>query len=731
MNKSKMFPDSSDSSTRNEVEPNARRLALIANVEEIEKKSINEKTRKNYERRLGHLLAWLKANERSCERLERDGLADFLIGERCVIPVMLFLADRYMGEEGEEGGEGGEGERKGVGVGSLSQDFSAIGFCTKEKQREPNENLVKRFRIYLRGCAKDVAAKKQQGELKVEVGKAPVSFTNYKSICRSLCEKGELGSWLTLLLSWHLMNRINETTSISLDHIKGGGEDHILFIIPRQKNDQAGSRRKELRVYSHHEDPFLCPFVALGLYLLAGLSGETKLFGGKCESERSGFTRVLQHQLNLVKGKCATEDEDDQQEEEEERGKKRKRSVNAHGSHSIRKGAATFGGCGSTHTPSTLVICNRGGWSHGVIDRYVKQSESGDSYLGRCLRGVHRHSPGFATLPPHFASHDLTCVDDVVKSTFARSVCDKVGYPVLRLLLASLIHHKPKLLEVRPQFGTLLSCWDNNSADLPHVIVDVKSEFLTGTGIPPDVHHSIALAELHKESMEKMERVQQMLHAVPGLVKDSMTTYLDAFSAACGKVTPEFVMKQMDLRLKGLEEKLCQAVGVARPEGAAEDVAPSDPRPVGVGMGSLRSPLPPSFTLNADLLLPVLLWSWHHESDWKGVSATHKIPALRLLGGKDFSGLPNPFRERQRKLLCDMRFVVRQVLKRIEENDAGFSEALKNGSLTYTRVLEACQQVNIPKVPSKDAETEYQDNQAKLGVRALTKRLRWAKKHGL
>ncbi|KAF1793909.1 hypothetical protein GQ600_16797 [Phytophthora cactorum] len=84
-----------------------------------------------------------------------------------------------------------------------------------------------------------------------------------------------------------------------------------------------------------------------------------------------------------------------------------------YGTHSIRKGVATYASSGSTGGPSIISVCLRCGWSlGGVQDRYFRYEAAGDQYLGRVVAGLPQNSAQFAVLPPHFEDpRDLFVVD--------------------------------------------------------------------------------------------------------------------------------------------------------------------------------------------------------------------------------------------------------------------------------------------------------------------------------
>ena len=80
------------------------------------------------------------------------------------------------------------------------------------------------------------------------------------------------------------------------------------------------------------------------------------------------------------------------------------------GTHSNRKGAATYL-CGLSTSLSAVNIYLRAGWSVGSVqDRYIFAGPGGDQVVGRANAGLPINSKEFAILPPHFTSEGLKMV---------------------------------------------------------------------------------------------------------------------------------------------------------------------------------------------------------------------------------------------------------------------------------------------------------------------------------
>ncbi|EKX42864.1 hypothetical protein GUITHDRAFT_45184, partial [Guillardia theta CCMP2712] len=109
--------------------------------------------------------------------------------------------------------------------------------------------------------------------------------------------------------------------------------------------------RDPRRVYANPVYPEICPILALGIYLLCYLPDELSLFPGRSQYKR--FMQVLSKIMMPPNQSAAP--------------------ITAHlrslglqpedlGSHSIRKGAATYCSSGSTHCPSSSAVSERAGW---------------------------------------------------------------------------------------------------------------------------------------------------------------------------------------------------------------------------------------------------------------------------------------------------------------------------------------------------------------------------------
>ena len=85
------------------------------------------------------------------------------------------------------------------------------------------------------------------------------------------------------------------------------------------------------------------------------------------------------------------------------------------GTHSMRKGASTYGASGSTACPPSAALQLRAGWTlPGVQGTYLRYEAAGDMYVGRTVSGLPIDKPEFAILPPNFEGADTKLIRDAL-----------------------------------------------------------------------------------------------------------------------------------------------------------------------------------------------------------------------------------------------------------------------------------------------------------------------------
>jgi len=110
------------------------------------------------------------------------------------------------------------------------------------------------------------------------------------------------------------------------------------------------------------------------------------------------------------------------------------------GTHSARKGAATYCCNGTTDAPSIAAIHLRGGWKlEGVTHRYIRFDCAMDQKVGRTVAGLPVMSGKFAVLPPFFTGNCDSIVRDMVDRCFPNA--PDILQHTLRMCLASVVYH--------------------------------------------------------------------------------------------------------------------------------------------------------------------------------------------------------------------------------------------------------------------------------------------------
>ncbi|KAF0721804.1 hypothetical protein Ae201684_018910 [Aphanomyces euteiches] len=155
-----------------------------------------------------------------------------------------------------------------------------------------------------------------------------------------------------MLVSQHAPDELDaakfSTKHCSFDHISSEN-DAIGFIFHKTKTSQEGTKNKDPKhCYAYPEKPSVCLFLAIAIYLGCNRGvGDTALFPGSKQKDRFGKSL----------GRLLGDGSDHTDDVSCSSSSKKKRDL---GTHSIRKGAATFVSSGSTGGPSIVsVYCQR------------------------------------------------------------------------------------------------------------------------------------------------------------------------------------------------------------------------------------------------------------------------------------------------------------------------------------------------------------------------------------
>ena len=245
-----------------------------------------------------------------------------------------------------------------LGHGSYSTARSSLAFLYGEcgVSRELSENtkyLWKQMPIYQRGSARTAALQREALGMRTLEGKDPIPFAAFCHLAKILFKSKEpehVGLHLFLVLDWNMMSRAEQCVDSNIELI-GVEEDSLRFFVGKSKGDQEGMKHIDhpWHVYSVPSNPFICPVLALTKHLIANpqiLNGKCKLFEGSSQYTR--FNKLLGKIINSPEHRdefiCL------------------KMPPAYFGTHSIRKGAATFCATGVTSSPPIASICIRANW---------------------------------------------------------------------------------------------------------------------------------------------------------------------------------------------------------------------------------------------------------------------------------------------------------------------------------------------------------------------------------
>ncbi|ETI47820.1 hypothetical protein F443_08028, partial [Phytophthora nicotianae P1569] len=255
--------------------------------------------------------------------------------------------------------------------------------------------MEKELKQFFKGLKLQLATVQACGEGQVKVGKDPLSFELCEFLSSHLLElpgSDAIFARVYLVISWDLMCRSANAFGVRHSHIEWGG-DSLRVYFAHMKNDQGGDRPRDPRhVYANPLQPSVCPILALAIYWATStFDVGNRLFPGSDQYDR--FRKSLHRLL----------------EDERVSVELKRRGVNPNdlGTHSMRKGAATYCTSGSTACRSSTAVYLRAGWSlGGVQNTYLRYEAAVDMHVGRTVAGLPTNSHEFAILPPHFVEQD-------------------------------------------------------------------------------------------------------------------------------------------------------------------------------------------------------------------------------------------------------------------------------------------------------------------------------------
>jgi len=350
---------------------------------------------------------------------------------------------------------------------------------------EPSESFDLEASRIIRALKIVHSSTAQQGSIRPQKGKTPLSFENYCDLAKALIKSktsSAVFSHTVLTTMWNLMSRVSNTVTICKIHMEWR-DDALLIYFAHEKTDQTQSKPGDPRhIYANPFQPAICPILSLGMFFLIvdiTQSDEQPIFSGSNQYCR--FHKSLKNSFAEVMLGCSTA---------------------AYGTYSIRKGAATFASSGSTSCPSFAAISLRAGWSMGgVTSAYIHYHGAGDQHVGRTVCGLNPLHPSFAVLPPCF-KEDFDS-EPLLRTLFSNFDGQTPEFKkVLTMTTASVLYHvdwlKSNLDDDHPLFSTELFRIDFGRP--LNQLVECRNwrpgDVLRATGVPPHVQIMLNATEI-------------------------------------------------------------------------------------------------------------------------------------------------------------------------------------------------------------------------------------------
>jgi hypothetical protein len=524
------------------------------------------------------------------------------------------------------------------------RDGSECGYSTFNNHRAGLFNLFREYKhlmsaflqselsTYFRGLKRTIAERAADGAMKIKSGKDPLSFELYSALCEATIameEKEAVFARTFLIMTWNLMCRSSNTVMIRHGHIEWRG-DALQVYFAHMKNDQLGERPRDPRhIYANPLRPAVCPVLALGIYWASFPFDQhsDQLFPGGSQYDR--FRKQLV--AVLAREPIASD--------------LRRFGVDPNdvGTHSIRKGAASYCSSGSTSCPQPTAVHLRAGWSlGGVQNTYLRYQAAGDMHVGRTVCGLPQSSELFAILPPQFVVADGT-VSEATRATFG-DVPQQLQL-VAEFALASLVYHYDYIQEKLPSKHVFRQSSLFRSGSLVYELrqrvtcgLEIVGRGLTASGVPP-----------HCSILQKMDRVEtavngfrdsivaEVVNGVEQTVGERGVMSRSSIQSAIEQVMERTGFKALVARMNASDE----AVEVAE----HDKTQPDGSETLLYEWGGRFRRLPHDFSLGDGTVR-------HFWVQWVCGSASMQLPPLRFVQSSDISN------RNTKKRFSDLRFLM-------------------------------------------------------------------------
>ena len=424
---------------------------------------------------------------------------------------------------------------------------SAIRSFFKDRKIDMDRDIDTTVKEFLAGYKRRVASLKQNGEMKLQEGKSPISFDGYRLIVnKALGATADFSlaifAWVFIVLTWNIMARSCTTSGIMYDHIKWENDSMVIHV-PVSKGDQDGAKTSPKHVYANPTCPALCPILALAVYVFTvgfrRTGAKRTLFSEEHKAE-SRFSDWLKSSLGGLAADLVAMGI----------------AIIEIGTHSIRKGMNSLKNynntminnciiislvkgiasflCGIPGGPTAIAIYLRAGWSLGPVQsRYITEAGGGDQLCGRAAAGLNINSTEFAALPPHFdsATTQLFTIPEWEELVPGYTTFYPADFrQVITFLVASLAYHKPWLVTTLPANHPLFNCRLWTSARFHEVLCpavlggnfyNAQSQ-LRATGVPCHLVVAQAVEGLGNEVISLRQEILSLKDTIPESVKNKI-----------------------------------------------------------------------------------------------------------------------------------------------------------------------------------------------------------------
>ena len=377
---------------------------------------------------------------------------------------------------------------------------------------------------FIHGYKKIIAEKKARGIMNMSKGRKPYTFFGYRFLSRVLMVlkprgkkypfKESVFGWAFEVLAWNLISRSCNVEALMFP-LFGWREDCMVIKVPKHKGDQTGdSISKDKHTYANPLMPEVCPILAtaIAVFCIDRKRGDYRLFTESTSDQFCHLLTVLFDDAELIPPDVNL-------------GAARQEL----GSHSNRKGAASYLQ-NLSPSLSAVNINLRAGWSVGnVQDRYIFAGAAGDQLVGRGAAGLPINSRKFSVLPPHFSQAGL---EKGRRIGWGNLIPDYDEFPpsfqqVVIFFLASIIYHHDFLRDnidsQHPLFSKRLFTrsivldevrYANGYEALHDTVLTGYDRCpdcgMTATGIPTHILLANQIEELRTEIQSQKQQIQHL-----------------------------------------------------------------------------------------------------------------------------------------------------------------------------------------------------------------------------